>query len=109
MPELAEVEWYRHQWSAGRGERVTGVRLHSGKYVLRGLDEPAFRRGIIGKKLIGSERHGKQMLFRFSDNRYLGIHLGMTGKMRVEPADFEPGRYDHLVLFQSRRALVFSD
>jgi formamidopyrimidine-DNA glycosylase len=109
MPELAEVEWYRNQWNAGGGGKITAIQLHSGKYVLRELDERALRNGIIGKTLVGSERHGKQMLFRFSENQYLGIHLGMTGKTHVEPADFKPGKYDHLVLFQSQRALVFTD
>jgi len=109
MPELAEVEWYRTQWNVGRGDRVMAVQLHSGKYVLRDLDERAFRKAIIGKTLIDSERHGKQMLFRFSQNQYLGIHLGMTGKTHVERPDFKPGKYDHLVLFQRQRALVFTD
>ena len=108
MPELAEVEWYRRQWDAGIGDKVTAVRLHSGKYVLRGVDERALRR-LAGKKLLGSDRHGKQMLFRFSNNHFLGIHLGMTGKTRVETADFQPGKYEHLVLYQKTRALVFSD
>src|SRR5437868_116552 len=109
MPELAEVEWYRNQWNAGRGQKVTAVRLHSGKYVLRGTDERALRRGITGKTLIDSDRHGKQALFRFSGNQFLGIHLGMTGRMHVQPADFSPGKYDHLVLLQNKRALVFTD
>ena len=109
MPELAEVEWYRKQWNAGRGHKVTAVRLPAGKYVLRGTDERALRKGLIGKILTSSERHGKQMLFRFSENHLLGIHLGMTGKTHAEAADFHPGKYDHLVLFQKERALVFTD
>src|SRR3984893_8242095 len=109
MPELAEVEWYRKQWDAGRGDPVVAVTLHSGKYVLRGIDERALVAGLAGKRLVDSERHGKQMLFRFSENHFLGIHLGMTGKIRVEGATFKPGKYDHLVLFQHQRALVFSD
>ena len=109
MPELAEVEWYRNRWNTGLGDKITSVRLHSGKYVLRGLDEARFSRGIIGRRLIGSDRSGKQMLFRFSENRYLGIHLGMTGKTHVERGDFKPAKYDHLVLYQPERALVFSD
>jgi len=109
MPELAEVEWYRNQWNVGRGDKVTAVQLRSGKYVFRDLDERGLSKGIVGKTLVGSERHGKQMLFRFSQNQYLGIHLGMTGKTRVEAADFKPGKYDHLVLFQPQRALVFTD
>jgi len=109
MPELAEVDWYRKQWHPGVGKKVVSAKLHSGKYLLRGLNERAFRRTIVGKTLIGSERQGKQMLFRFSGNHLLGIHLGMTGKTHVEPADFGPGKYDHLVLYQNERALVLTD
>ena len=108
MPELAEVEWYRKQWDPGIRQPVTDVKLHPRKYVLRDLDQRALRR-LIGETFLGSERHGKQMLFRFSDDHWLGIHLGMTGKMRIEPADLRPGKYDHLVLYQLKRALVFSD
>jgi formamidopyrimidine-DNA glycosylase len=108
VPELAEVEWYRKQWDPGLGERVIGVKLHARKYVLRDLDQRALRK-LIGKTFVGSERHGKQMIFRFSGDHSLGLHLGMTGKIRVESADFQPGKYDHLVLYQPRRALVFAD
>ena len=121
MPELAEVEWYRKQWNPGRGERVIRVFLHSGKYVLRGTDEDVLKQNITGQRLLGSDRRGKQMVFRFSGNNaetigaretvrsWLGIHLGMTGKTHVESPDFQPAKHDHLVLYQDRRALVFTD
>jgi len=108
MPELAEVEWYRKQWDAGIGDPITAVKLHAGKYVLRDVG-PRTLRQLIGKTLVGSQRHGKQMLFRFSDQLWLGIHLGMTGKTRIEQPDFRSGKYDHLVLYQANRSLVFSD
>ena len=109
MPELAEVEWHRKQWNPGRGDKVERVSLHRGKYVLRGTDERALQEEIEGEKLLGSERHGKQMLFHFSSRNWLGIHLGMTGKTHVEPSEFQPGKHDHLVLYQNERALVFTD
>ena len=108
MPELAEVEWYRKRWDPGIGRPVTDVKLHAGKYVMRETGPRALRQ-LVGKTLTGSARRGKQMLFRFSADYWLGIHLGMTGRMRVESADFRPGKYDHLVLYQSERSLVFAD
>ena len=33
----------------------------------------------------------------------------MTGHLRIEKAGFEPGKHDHLVLFQRKQALVFRD
>ena len=108
MPELAEVEFYRKQWKPGQGDRVEGVTLHGTKRIFRGEDLTTVNR-LRGSKLLGSEAHGKRLLFRFSGGNWLGIHLGMTGKLRVEAPEFPPGKHDHLLLRQRKRSLVFSD
>src|ERR1700736_5755160 len=109
MPELAEVEWFRKRWGAGCGHAVVDAKAHARKYVFRGTDGDALRRNLISQKLLRSKRSGKQMLFEFSGENWLGIHLGMTGKTHVESPDFQPGKHDHLVLYQRERALVFTD
>ena len=109
MPELAEVEWFRKQWDAGRGEEVVELSVHARNRVFRGNDVRELQRSLIGAKLLSSHTRGKRMLFKFSGEVWLGIHLGMTGKIRVEPANYRPGKHDHLVLFQRERALVFTD
>lgn len=121
MPELAEVEWYRKQWNAGLGKRIVDVRLHAGNRVFRGANPRDLRRKLIGEKFLDSQARGKRMLFKFSGDNpeiigarenirsWLGIHLGMTGRIRVEARDFVPNKHDHLVLYQSGRALVFTD
>lgn len=108
MPELAEVEFYRKQWNDGIGEKVRGVLLHENR-IFRGNDIALLRKTLTGAELRTSETHGKQMLFRFSKDAWLGLHLGMTGELRVEAAGYEPKKHDHLVLQQVKRALVFSD
>jgi formamidopyrimidine-DNA glycosylase len=109
MPELAEVEYYRRLWNPGIGERIDEVVLNGAKRIFRGSEPKKIEQALRGAKLLGSEAHGKQMLFRFSKEAWLGVHLGMTGELRVEPPDFKAGKHDHLVLRQKRRALVFSD
>jgi len=109
MPELAEVEFFRKRWSAGHGARVLAVQIHAGKKVFRGCDEKLLVRHLTGAKLLGSETKAKQMLFHFSGNGWLGIHLGMSGELRVEPPAYTPARHDHLVLGQKQRRLVFND
>jgi formamidopyrimidine-DNA glycosylase len=109
MPELAEVEYFRRRWDDATGQRVLRVALHREKRIFRGSDPELIQRTLPGKKLLGSETHGKQIAFRFSKGAWLGIHLGMSGKLRVEPADFSPDKHDHLALFQGRRTLLFSD
>lgn len=113
MPELAEVEYYRKQWDAGMGARVLRVALHAGKRPLRGLDAPAVSDALTGTRLLGSEAKAKQMLFWFGSGKkpqaWLGVHLGMTGKVSAESADHTPDKHDHLVLYQKELALVFRD
>ena len=109
MPELAEVEWYRKQWDAGVGDKIVDLNLHPRKYIFRGTNTDALRENLVGQKLLRSTRRGKQMLFKLSGDNWLGIHLGMTGKIRVESPNFQSNKHDHLVLFQKERALVFSD
>jgi formamidopyrimidine-DNA glycosylase len=109
MPELAEVEYYRRQWDAGLGQKITAVQLHAQKRIFRGSDTRAMTRELTRRRFLRSFASGKQMLFEFSGGNWIGIHLGMTGKLRTEPPGFRPEKHDHLVLHQTKRALVFRD
>jgi formamidopyrimidine-DNA glycosylase len=109
MPELAEVEFYRKQWGRGLHRKVLSVQLRAAKKIFRGTDVAALCKTLRGATLQDSEAHGKQLLFRFSKDGWLGIHLGMTGKLRIEPAAAVALKHDHLVLRQSRLSLVLSD
>jgi formamidopyrimidine-DNA glycosylase len=110
MPELAEVEFFRKRWhQAGVGDRVVRVLTHDKKKLLRELDLPAFRRALTGAKLESSAAAAKQMLFRFTGNAWLGIHLGMSGELTVATPNHAPGKHDHLVLVTGNHALVFND
>lgn len=117
MPELAEVEFFRKRWAAGHGAKVIVVRLHEGKKVFRGTDAALLKRKLTGATLLDSETAAKQMLFRFGggglsraeSKGWLGIHLGMSGELRVEAADYPPAKHDHFILVQKGRQLVFND
>lgn len=131
MPELAEVEHFRRRWNEGIGDRVLRVFARKGKRVFRGESTAILVRDLGGARLEASHAHGKQLLFTFtrptrsvreqgpgSRRRQqsgseqpisLGVHLGMTGALRVEPPTHRPKKHDHLVLYQETRALVFTD
>jgi formamidopyrimidine-DNA glycosylase len=108
MPELAEVEYYRRQWDAGVGQKILRVRLHA-KRIFRGSNPREIVRALTGSRFLRSSSWGKQMLLEFSGSNWIGIHLGMTGKLRIEPPGIRPEKHDHLVLHQAKRALVFRD
>jgi formamidopyrimidine-DNA glycosylase len=115
MPELAEVDYFRRQWDPGLGSRIGEVLVHPKARIFRGTDTGKLVHALTGATLERSEARGKQMLFvakKRGGNKsfcWLGLHLGMTGKLRVEPRSFSPAKHDHLVLRQARHALVFED
>lgn len=109
MPELAEVEYYRRRWDAGLGAAVARVLVHPKAGVFKATSPDLVVRHLTGATLRSSAAAAKQMLFRFSGDAWLGLHLGMTGELAVFPAGHAPRKSDHLVLVQHDRALVFSD
>src|SRR5947209_18499140 len=109
MPELAEVEFYRRKWDCGVGQKINVVQLHARKRVFRDTNTRELRRRLTGSQLLDSYARGKQMVFVFSDSSLLGIHLGMSGTLRVAPRGFQPGKHDHLALQQRAQALVYRD
>ncbi len=109
MPELAEVEYFRKRWDPGLGQAISGVQLHAGKRIFRETDTGTLKRRLVRQKLLASSARGKQMLFQFAGDNWLGIHLGMSGHLRTEAAGFRAGKHDHLVLEQKKQSLVFRD
>ena len=108
MPELAEVDYFRKQWNPGLGQRIDKVLLHPKARVFRGTDTANLLRSLMGATLERSESRGKQMLFVARKSRskvWLGVHLGMTGELRIEPVDYQPAKHDHLVLYQAKHSL----
>ncbi len=109
MPELAEVFYFSRQWRPGLGRTILRVSLHGEKRVFRGSSPRALRKGLSGRRLTSIRTHGKQMLFRFGRDCWLGVHLGMTGTLLTESSRHQPLDHDHLVLYTRERALIFRD
>ncbi len=110
MPELAEAEFFRKRWQqAAVGRRVTAVLAHRRARIFRGSNLVRLQRALTGATLLGSAAAAKQMLFRFSGGAWLGVHLGMSGELRVAPAGYRQQKHDHLVLRTAAATLVFSD
>jgi len=110
MPELAEVEFFRKRWAlAATGCRVIAVEIHDRAKIFRGATPGQIRTSLAGATLRSSETAGKQILFRYSANAWLGIHLGMSGDLTVQRPDAAVGKHAHLVLRTAKYALVLED
>ncbi len=92
MPELPEVETVaRGLHRALVGQTITGVAVHWPRTVaVPAVDE--FRGRIAGRQVRSVSRRGKYLVVRL-DQGYLLIHLKMSGRLHVVPAQSPPGRH----------------
>jgi formamidopyrimidine-DNA glycosylase len=108
MPELPEVE-----------TTLRGIRPHlEGSRIERLIvRDPRLRRPIppetaervAGQAVRSLSRRSKYLLIGLDQGSLL-IHLGMSGSLRVVPADSPPKKHDHLdLVLDDRRCLRFHD
>ncbi len=108
MPELPEVETTRRglaPWMEGRvlvGAEVREPRLRYPVPV--DLD-----RRVAGSRIQALRRRGKYLIVALSSG-WLLVHLGMSGSLRLVPADRAPGDHDHIdLLLDSGQAARLTD
>ena len=97
MPELPEVQTIL--------DSITPLILHRPIHDVSApwppvVDRPEwalFRAWMQGRQVVQARRRGKYMLFRLDDDRWLIIHLRMTGRMRIEPAGAPLRPHDRLI------------
>ncbi|NII72641.1 formamidopyrimidine-DNA glycosylase [Dyella sp. SG562] len=96
MPELPEVETTRRGIAPHLiGRRITSVVLR--RPDLRWPIPPEIGELLPGQRIEDVERRAKYLLLHTAAGSAL-LHLGMTGVLRVLPADAPVGKHDHVDL-----------
>ena len=114
MPELPEVEvLVRHLAPLLKGSAIRGVEVRRTR-VIRPTSERRLRCALAGARFTALTRRGKYLLFALKPPgrrpavSLLG-HLGMTGRMYLQPADAPMARHAAVVLRLGRENFVFED
>ncbi len=114
MPELPEVEVLkRHLAPLLQGRAVRGVCVRHAK-VVRPATERDLRKLLIGAAFTRLERRGKYLLFTLHrpDRRapiVLTGHLGMTGRMFLQPKSAPLPKHAVVVLDLGQHVFVYED
>lgn len=101
MPELPEVETVRRGMEAAMlGRPITGVTVH--RTDLRRELPADFAKRVSGRVVRGIRRRAKYLLLDLDDDTVLIIHLGMSGRISIVPADAAAatgahGKHEHVV------------
>jgi len=98
MPELPEVQTVVTTL-APRVLRRRIVRVvHLRGDMVTAPPEFDLARQLAGRRITGLARRGKRIVFSIDDDNAFFIHLGMTGRLSVEPTDAPLANHTHLIL-----------
>jgi len=107
MPELPEAERARQTLESVLGRRIVGVDDRD-SYVCRPHPPGEIADALTGHTLASAHRRGKFMWLETDDGPVLGLHLGMAGRIVVDPDD--TSRWDRFTLeFDDGGRMVLRD
>ena len=108
MPELPEVETTRRGLEPHiSGRRIVAFTVHEPRLRWRVPDDLPAR--LAGQRITGAGRRAKYLLIGLESGTLL-VHLGMSGNLRVLPADTPRIAHDHYdLLLDSGNTLRFND
>lgn len=95
MPELPEIESLRRTL----GPLLVGRRLAAVDVRSPRLREPLDREALgslDGARIEGIRRRAKYLWIDLDGTRTLVVHLGMSGRLTVDPEGTEPARHEHV-------------
>jgi formamidopyrimidine-DNA glycosylase len=95
MPELPEVERARKTLESALGRRIVAVD-DSDSYVCRPHAPGEIAAALTGHTLAAAHRRGKFMWLETEDGPAVGLHLGMAGRIVLDPED--SSRWDRFAL-----------
>ena len=97
MPELPEVQTVVQTLAPGViGRKITRVRHARADMITpAGFD---LARALARRTITGLIRRGKRIVFQLDDSNIFFIHLGMTGRLSVEPHDAQRLIHTHLIV-----------
>src|ERR1051325_1106044 len=109
MPELPEVETVRRTLAPAVGGRISSV-WTSGLGLHMARRPPVARlRKLVGARITAIRRHGKYLLVDTDHASAILVHLGMTGRLRIQGKGDPRVAHTHVVLGLGARELRFID
>jgi formamidopyrimidine-DNA glycosylase len=96
MPELPEVEVLRRSLESRLvGRRIEGIEVLA-PALREPLDRRALRRRLAGRTVVSLRRRGKYLLVDVEGGSTLVVHLGMSGRLTLAPAETPREPHEHL-------------
>lgn len=109
MPELPEVETVRRTLAPAVGGRISSV-WTSGMGLHMARKPPVGKlKKLVGARITALRRHGKYLLIDTDHASSILVHLGMTGRLRIQRKADPRTNHTHVVLGLDGRELRYVD
>jgi formamidopyrimidine-DNA glycosylase len=111
MPELPEVQTIVNDLQILTGDTITGFWTDFQK----AIKSERFEKDIVGKKIKSIERLSKNVVIKMANNKFIVIHLKMTGKLLLMESGAWSFEHDmnkhvhHIFSLKKHGSLIFSD
>jgi formamidopyrimidine-DNA glycosylase len=97
MPELPEVETYRRFIDElAVGQTIAAVQVNDAHVLAQPEDE--LRAALLGRRIIGTGRLGKNCFLELDNGRVLVLHFGMTGDIGAYRDEADAPRFTRVAL-----------
>jgi len=109
MPELAEVEAFKHYIAHHCLEKeIVGVSMPDGR-VIKKITAAQFKKDLVGQKFTRIERAGKYLILSASSGQKLVMHFGLTG-FPVWATSGQAVRFACVIFdFADKKSLYYAD
>ncbi|HWP93440.1 MAG TPA: DNA-formamidopyrimidine glycosylase [Thermodesulfobacteriota bacterium] len=109
MPELPEVEVFKKYLDAtSLNQRISKVEVQSGK-ILRNISIEKLKRGLEGRSLRSTKRHGKYLFVNLKGGQWLMFHFGMTGYLKYSRNENNLPYSRVIIRFTNGSKLIYID
>jgi len=108
MPELPDVEVYRHYVnSTSLHQTIEKVEIFSAD-ILENISRREFRKHVEMRKFESTDRHGKYLFVRLSEDGCVVFHFGMTGLLEYFKDSHSKPKYSRVLFtFDNSYHLAF--
>ncbi len=108
MPELPEVETTIRALNVIQKKQISKINIHTKK--LRFKIPNDIKKISINSKISNIRRIAKYIIIDLNNNYSIIIHLGMSGRLKLNNYNYSRTKHDHLIFFfNNNKTLIFND
>ena len=108
MPELPEVETTVRALTVILSQRISNIKIHTKQ--LRFKIPNSIYNILPNSKISNIRRIAKYIIIDLDKEYSLIMHLGMSGRLKIDNYRYQKNKHDHFILyFYSRKVLIYND